>query len=242
MLTPEELQRYQRQIMVPGFGEEGQEKLKQARVFIAGAGGLGSPAALYLAAAGIGRLRIVDSDTVELSNLNRQVLHWTQDIGRAKVESAGSKLRAFNPGIEIETVRERMTPENIHDLTDGFHIIVDAVDNLAARYILNQCAQEKKIPLFHGAVSGFEGRAMTIIPGQTACLMCLYRGVEIHRKTPVVGTSPGVIAGIQAAEVIKYLTGIGQLLTNRFLVYDGLNMRFAEIEVSRDPECRCCAV
>jgi molybdopterin/thiamine biosynthesis adenylyltransferase len=240
MLTPEELQRYQRQIMIPGFGESGQEKLKNARIFLAGAGGLGSPAALYLAAAGVGTLRIVDSDSVDLSNLNRQVLHWTPDIGKIKVDSAGPKLRALNPDVKVETVCERMTEENIHDLIDGFDLIVDAVDTLSARYILNQAARKNGIPLFHGAVAGFEGRALTVLPGQTACLMCLYRGVDISRKTPVLGATPAVIASIQATEVIKYLTGMGQLLAGRFLVYDGLNMRFAEIEIARDPQCSCC--
>jgi adenylyltransferase/sulfurtransferase len=240
MLTPDEKERYQRQIMILGFGEAGQEKLKNARVFLAGAGGLGSPAAIYMAAAGIGYIRVIDSDTVDLSNLNRQILHWTRDIGRLKVDSAKRKLRALNPGVKIETINERITEENINSLVRDCNLIVDAVDNLNTRYILNKTALEKNIPLFHGAVAGFEGRAMTIIPGQSACLMCLYQGVDIKVKSPVIGASPAVIASIQVTEVIKYLTGIGQLLTNRFLVYDGLNMRFAEIKVSPDPNCKHC--
>jgi molybdopterin-synthase adenylyltransferase len=241
MLTEKELERYQRQIMIQGFGQEGQEKIKKARIFLAGAGGLGSPAALYLAAAGIGALRIADLDTVDLSNLNRQVLHWTSNIGERKIDSAKSKLEQLNPEVAIETIQTRITSENINELVDGCDAIVDAVDNLATRYVLNQAAQERRIPLFHGAVSGFEGRAMTVLPGRSACLMCLYRGVSLTRKSPVIGATPAVIASIQVTEVIKYLTGIGQLLTNRFLVYDGLNMRFAEIMVSRDPECKHCS-
>jgi molybdopterin-synthase adenylyltransferase len=240
MLTSQELERYQRQIMIPGFGLEGQEKIKKARAFLAGAGGLGSPAALYLAAAGIGSIRIVDIDTVELSNLNRQVLHWTSNIGERKIDSAKNKLRQLNPGVEIEAIQTMITSENAAEMVSGCDIIIDAVDNLAARYALNLCAQQKKIPLFHGAISGFEGRAMTIVPGQSACLMCLYRGVSLSRKSPVLGATPAIIAGIQVSEVIKYITGIGQLLTNRFLVYDGLNMRFAEIMVARDPSCPHC--
>jgi adenylyltransferase/sulfurtransferase len=240
MLTPEEMQRYQRQIMIQGFGEAGQEKLKKARVLIAGVGGLGSPAALYLAAAGIGHIRIVDSDIVDISNLNRQVLHWTRDIGKLKVGSAKEKLATLNPNIEIEAVQSTITDNNIDQLVSGCDAILDAVDNLATRYVLNQAALKHNIALFHGAVAGFEGRAMTVVPGRSACLMCLYRGVDIKVKTPVIGTSPAVIAGIQATEVIKYLTGQGDLLINRFLVYDGLNMRFAEINVARDPQCRCC--
>jgi molybdopterin/thiamine biosynthesis adenylyltransferase len=240
MLTTDELQRYQRQIMIPGFGEAGQEKLKKATVFLAGAGGLGSPAALYLTAAGIGRIKIVDSDTVDLSNLNRQVLHWTPDIHRRKVESAKAKLEQLNPEVEIEICTTRMTEENLGSLVTGSDAIVDAVDNLQTRYLLNKASQVYRIPLMHGAVAGFEGRVMTIIPGQSACLMCLYRGVDVSMKTPVIGASPAIVAGLQVTEVIKYLTGLGQLLTNRFLIYDGLNMRFAEIQVLRDTGCQHC--
>ncbi len=241
MLTPEEMQRYQRQIMIPGFGAESQEKLKRAKIFIAGAGGLGSPSALYLAAAGAGYLKIVDQDTVELSNLNRQILHFTRDIGKKKIDSASEKLGALNPGIKIEILHEKITEDNAESLARGCDGILDAVDSLETRYLLNLTAQKLQIPVFHGAVSGFEGRAMTVLPHRTACLMCLYRGISIKVKTPVLGATPGVIGCIQATEVIKYLTGIGQLLTDRFLVYDGLNMRFAEIEVQRDPECKHCS-
>jgi molybdopterin-synthase adenylyltransferase len=240
MLTSQELERYQRQIMIQGFGQEGQEKIKKARVFLAGAGGLGSPAALYLTAAGIGALRIVDLDTIDLSNLNRQILHWTSNIGEKKIDSAKTKLHQLNPEVTIEPLQTRITSENINELVSGCDLIVDAVDNLSTRYVLNQAALENNIPLFHGAISGFEGRAMTVIPGRSACLMCLYRGVALSRKSPVIGATPAVIAAIQVTEVIKYLTGIGQLLTDRFLIYDGLNMRFAEIAVSRDPACRHC--
>jgi molybdopterin/thiamine biosynthesis adenylyltransferase len=241
MLSAEELERYKRQIMIQGLGEEGQEKLKRARVFLAGVGGLGSPAALYLAAAGVGNLRIVDSDVVELTNLNRQILHWTKDVGRNKVDSAGSKLRELNPQVNVETIKERISEDNVRDLLSGYDLIVDAMDNLPTRYLLNQAAMEKKIPLFHGAIRGFEGRAMTIIPGKTACLMCIYQGVNISEKVPVIGVTPAIIASIQATEAIKYITGIGQLLTNRFLVYDGLNMRFTEVRVSRNPACKHCS-
>ncbi len=228
--------------MIPGFGEEGQEKLKCARVLIAGAGGLGSPAAVYLAAAGVGTIRIVDSDAVALSNLNRQILHWTRDIGRNKIDSAGEKLKEINPEIRVETVKARLTEDNVKELASGYDLIVDAVDNLPTRYLLNRIALEMSIPLFHGAVYGFEGRAMTVLPGQTACLMCLYQGASTAEKAPVIGVTPAVIACVQATEVIKFITGLGQLLTNRFLVYDGLNMKFKEIKVSRDPHCKHCGI
>jgi molybdopterin/thiamine biosynthesis adenylyltransferase len=240
MLSPDELTRYQRQMIIPGLGQAGQEKLKKARALVAGAGGLGCPAAVYLAAAGVGTIRIVDPDTVELGNLNRQILHWTRDIGKYKIDSASEKLQSLNPEIKIETLNEKISEGNVNDLCSSYDLILDAVDNLPTRYILNRAAIENKIPIFHGAISGFEGRAMTVIPGQSACLMCLYRGVVVSAKTPVIGVTPGIIACIQATEAIKYITGVGQLLANRFLVYDGLNMRFNEIKVSRDPHCQQC--
>ena len=240
MLNSNELERYNRQIIMRGFGEEGQEKLKQAKAFIAGCGGLGSPIAIYLAEAGIGTLRIVDQDTVDTSNLNRQILHWDADVGKAKVESAGTKLGKMNSKIEIETLKETIDENNVYELTDGCDFIMDAMDNLATRFLLNQAAIRHNIPYFHGAVHGLEGRVTTIIPGETACIRCIYRG-DIPRETfPVLGVTPGVVGCIQATEAIKYITGIGKLLTDRLLVYDGLGMKFMELSVKRDPECPHC--
>ena len=240
MLCKEELERYSRQILINGFGEEGQAKLKRAKVFIAGVGGLGSVTATYLAAAGVGVIRIVDHDNVELSNLNRQILHRDEDIGKKKVDSAAKRLKSINPEVKIEAVAEKMTEANLSELVTGFDLIVDAMDNLPTRYLLNKIAIDKEIPFFHGAVNGFEGRAMTIIPGQTACLRCVYRGAVVEGSFPVVGVTPGVIGCIQATEVIKYLLGAGQLLGNRLLVYDGLNMKFTQFKVKRDPNCQHC--
>jgi len=241
MLTTNELERYDRQIMIRGLGEEGQEKLKRAKVFIAGAGGLGCSASMHLAAAGIGVLRIVDHDKVELSNLNRQVLHWDENIGRGKTSSAAEKLKRLNPGVEIEAIEEVITEVNVSQLVADFDLIVDAMDNLPTRYLLNKAAIDKNIPFFHGAVYGFEGRAMTIIPGKSACLQCVYHGaVTPERKFPVIGVTPAVIGCIQAAEVIKYIAGIGELLTNRLLIYDGLNLKFTEFKVKKDPDCEHC--
>ena len=241
MLTGDERERYDRQIMIKEIGEEGQEKLKRAKVVIAGAGGLGSPAALYLTAAGVGMIRIVDHDRVELSNLNRQVLHWDGDIGRKKVDSAAEKLRKLNQGVEIETVEETITEANIPKLIGGFDLIVDAMDNLLTRYLLNEAAVENNIPFFHGAVYGFEGRVMTVIPGKSACLRCIYRGVIPEEKFPVIGVTPAVIGCIQATEVIKYIVGISELLTNRLLIYDGLNLKFTEFKVNKNPNCEHCS-
>lgn len=240
MLTQTELDRYARQIMMPGFGEAGQEKLKAAKVFIAGAGGLGSPISIYLANAGIGTMRIVDQDTIELSNLNRQILHWPKDVGRAKVDSAREKLSAMNPDMKLEAIRETMDESNIFQLTDGFDIIVDAMDNITTRYALNRAAFKHNIPFVHGAIYGLEGRVMTVIPGKSACLGCIYKGVPPRVKFPVLGVTPAVIGCIQATEVIKYLTGIGDLLLNRMLVYDGLSMKFMELKIERNPSCIFC--
>jgi molybdopterin/thiamine biosynthesis adenylyltransferase len=241
ILTPDERERYDRQIMTKGWGEAGQKKLKRARVFIAGAGGLGSVVSLYLTAAGVGTIRIADHDKVELSNLNRQVLHWGEDIGQPKVSSAATKLRKLNPNVKIEPDEVTITEANISQLVAGFDLIIDALDNLPTRYLLNKTAIEKNIPLFHGAVNGFEGRAMTIIPGQTACLACVYHGAMPDGKFPVIGVTPAIIGCIQATEVIKYITGLGELLSNRLLVYDGLSMKFTEFRVRKDPKCRYCA-
>jgi len=241
MLTAKELERYDRQIMIYGFGKEGQEKLKKARAFIAGAGGLGSPVTIYLAAAGIGTIRIADHDRVELSNLNRQVLHWEENLGGRKVDSAAAKLRKFNSGIKVETITDTITEDNVSQLVADSDLIVDAMDNLPTRYLLNRAAIKKGIPFFHGAVYGFEGRAMTVIPGKSACLNCLYHGATVPKeKFPVIGVTPAVIGCIQATEVIKYLVGLGELLTDRLLNYDALRMKFTEFKINRDPNCEHC--
>lgn len=240
MLTRDEQERYDRQIMIRGFGEEGQEKLKQAKVIVAGSGGLGCPVSMYMAAAGVGTIRIVDHDRVELSNLNRQILHWEKDIGRKKVDSAAEKLSQLTRGVIIEPVEKTITQDNIFSLVADCDVIVDAMDNLPSRYLLNKAAIENNIPFVHGAIHGLEGRAMTIIPGKTACLKCIYRGLPPEEKFPVIGVTPAIIACIQATEAIKYIVGIGKLLTNRLLIYDGLKMIFREMTVRRDSSCEEC--
>jgi molybdopterin/thiamine biosynthesis adenylyltransferase len=241
MLSENELQRYDRQIIMRGFGEAGQEKLKQAKVFVAGCGGLGSPIIIYLANAGIGTLRIVDQDTIDISNLNRQVLHWETDVGRDKVESAGEKLSRINSLLDAQTIKTTIDESNVYELTEGFDLIVDAMDNLQTRFLLNQAAIRHNIPFIHGAVSGLEGRVTTIIPGKTACFRCIYREDIPREKFPVIGMTPGVIGCIQATEAVKYLTGIGTLLEDRMLIYDGISMKFMELKVKRDPECPHCS-
>ena len=240
MLDTKELVRYDRQILIPEIGESGQERLKNAKVFIAGAGGLGSQISIYLAAAGIGRIRLVDCDTVDASNLNRQVLHWEKDVGRKKVESACEKLKDLNPHISIEPVCDVITASNVSKLIEGFDAVVDAMDNLETRFLLNKAAVDRQIPFFHGAVRGFEGRVMTILPGKTACLRCMRKETLPPEKFPVIGVAPALIGTIQATEVVKYFVGVGRLLTNRILLYDGLDCRFTEFQVRRDPNCDHC--
>jgi molybdopterin/thiamine biosynthesis adenylyltransferase len=238
MLSDRELARYNRQIMISGWGNEGQERLRKAKVVVAGAGGLGSVILIYLAAAGVGHIRVIDSDKVDITNLNRQVLYTDKDVGREKALAAKERLESLNSDIRVEAMVSVISEENASDLVADCPI-VDAMDNLPTRYLLNRVAVRRKLPLFHGAVYAWEGRATTIIPEKTPCLQCLYQGV-LPGKPPVVGVTPAVIGCIQATEVIKYLLGVGELLTGRLLIYDGLAMRFNEMKVKRDPDCPEC--
>ncbi|HWQ45119.1 MAG TPA: HesA/MoeB/ThiF family protein [Methanosarcina barkeri] len=231
-------EKYIRQIML--FGEEGQEKLKNAKIFVAGAGGLGSPVSTYLAVAGIGKIIIADFDSVDLSNLNRQFLHHEKDIGRAKIKSAEEKLLSLNPEIKVETIREKITDENAGSLVPPCDLIIDALDNFDTRHVLNRLAVERNIPLIHGAVSGYRGQATTIIPGKTPCLCCIFPSSFKKEVFPVLGTTPGVIGSIQANEAIKYLTGQGKLLENRLLLWDGLSCSFSELHVNKAENCPVC--
>lgn len=238
MFSGEEIQRYQRQMMIPDWGESGQEKIKAARVVVAGAGGLGSAILTYLAIAGVGTIRIIDNDKVERSNLNRQILHAENDIGKLKVESAAEALKCMNPDIRIEPIAESIDRNKIRELVEDY-LIVDALDNLETRLLLNGASLENNSPLFHGAIYGFEGRATTFIPGRTPCLECLYQD-SLPGDVPVFGATPGVIGCIQATEVVKYILDIGDLLLGRLLFYDGRNMKFTEVKFAKDPNCEVC--
>jgi len=238
MFSERERERYKRQIML--FGDEGQELLKKAHIFVAGAGGLGSPVSLYLAVAGIGTLTVVDRDEVDQSNLNRQILHYDCDIGRKKTASAEEKLHAINPDIRIRIIDTTIEEENVEGLVGKADGIVDAVDNYITRYLLNDIAIKKKIPLFHGAVCGFYGQATTIIPGQTACLACIFPKSPPKEVFPVIGVTPGIIGTIQATEVLKYLLKRGDLLKNRLFIWDGMQARAEEISMERNPSCAVC--
>jgi molybdopterin/thiamine biosynthesis adenylyltransferase len=239
MFSQRELERYKRQMML--FGEEGQERLKKAHIFIAGAGGLGSPVSIYLAVAGIGTITIVDMDVVDQTNLNRQILHYDRDIGRKKTASAEEKLRELNPDIIINAVDVKIDEINAAKLIGRAEGIVDAMDNYPTRYLLNDVAIAKKIPLFHGGIRGFYGQATTIIPGTTPCLKCIFPKPPPKEVFPVMGVTPGIIGTIQANEVIKYLLGSGELLMGRLFIWDGLQAHGEEICVERNPACKACS-
>jgi adenylyltransferase/sulfurtransferase len=238
VLNENELQRYQRQMMI--FDRVGQERLKQSKVFIAGAGGLGCPIALYLAAAGIGHISIVDKDIVDQTNLNRQVLHWEKDIGRAKAQSIEEKLKEINPYINIVARNLTIDKENVIQLVKDADVIVDAMDNFETRYLLNLAALEIGIPLVHGAIRGFDGQVTTIVPGKTACLNCIFPQAPPKEVFPVIGVAPGIIRIIQANEVIKCLLRIGEPLENRLLLWDGLNASMDTFAVKKRDKCEVC--
>jgi adenylyltransferase/sulfurtransferase len=239
MLSDEERDRYARQILL--FGEAGQEKLKRSSVFIAGAGGLGSVISYYMAAAGFGRIRIVDCDSVELSNLNRQIVHAHADLGRPKALSAYDALTGINPKIEVEALVETISEENIDQLLEGCDLIMDGMDRFSARYMLNRAALRKRIPLFHGAISGYQGQATTIIPGRTACLRCIFPRAPPPSTFPALGSICGVIGSIQVTEAVKYVVGMGELLENRLLLCDGLNGCMDQVECEIDLGCKECS-
>ncbi|MCD6373416.1 MAG: ThiF family adenylyltransferase [Thermococcus sp.] len=220
MLSERELERYDRQIMI--FGTEGQEKLKGSKVAVVGVGGLGSPVAYYLAAAGVGTILLIDEQTPELSNLNRQILHWEEDIGKnPKPLSAKWKLERFNSDIKIETFVGRLTEENVDEVLDGVDVIVDCLDNFETRFLLDDYAHRKGVPLVHGAVEGTFGQVTTIVPGVTKSLREIFPNAgKKEGKFPILGATAGAVASIQVLEAIKLLTGLGEPLLNRFLIVD----------------------
>ena len=241
-LSPEEALRYHRQVILPQIGEEGQKRLQGSRIFVAGLGGLGSISAYYLAAAGIGQLRAVDKDRVELGNLNRQLLHFTGDIGEFKAESAKRKLQSLNPHCRVEALRETISEDNGDLLVGDAHLIVDGTDNLKTRKILNRVSLKKGIPFFFGGVDGLTGMATTFIPGVTPCFECLFpHGTPDKGPPGVLGPLPGIIGSLQALAAINFLVGVNSgLLTGRMLYVDGATMNFKMIEMGRNSRCRVC--
>lgn len=244
-------ERYSRHLRLPQVGIDGQKRLEAARVLLVGAGGLGSPVAFYLAAAGVGRLRIADDDVVDRSNLQRQILHTEAGIGSPKVDSAAAALSALNPRTQVEAVRERVTSDNVERLLDGVDVVIDGADNFAARYLLNDACVKLGKPLVYGAVHRFEGQASVFDAGrhrgEAPCYRCLFPEPPSAEDAPncaeagVLGVLPGVIGLVQATEALKLLLGIGTPLTGRLLQFDALAMRFRELRLSPDPDCPVCA-
>jgi len=245
-LRDDQIERYSRQIILPNIGGKGQEKLLNAKVLIIGAGGLGSPAALYLASAGVGRIGIVDSDKVELNNLQRQILHSTKDVGRAKVESARDRINAINEDVKVITYHLRLTSENILEIIKDYDIVVDGSDNFPTRYLVNDACVLSKKPLSHGGIFRFDGQAITILPGESACYRCLFPEppppglVPSCQEAGILGVVAGIIGTIQANEVLKYILGIGNLLTGKLLVFNALDSSFRQVRVPKDPKCPVC--
>lgn len=247
MMTPEQKERYARHIMLHDVGEDGQQRLQSARVLIIGAGGLGSPAAFYLAAAGVGTIGIADHDLVELSNLQRQIIHRTGDIGRAKVDSAQAGMLALNPDVTVTTYRLRVDTDSIGGIVAGYDFILDCTDNFSAKFLINDGCVAMGKPYSHGGILRFNGQTMTVIPGESPCYRCIFpeppdEGTSLAcSRDGVIGVLPGVIGTIQATEAIKHILAIGDLLLGRLLTYDSLRMKFREIPVRRNPGCPACA-
>jgi len=245
-LSEVELTRYQRNILIPELGIAGQEKIRNGRVLVVGAGGLGSPALFYLACAGVGTLGIVDGDRVELSNLQRQILHTSSDIHRPKTQSASDTLRALNPHITIVAHSRRFDSENGSELVRGYDFVIEATDNFESKFLVNDACVRNGVPYSHAGVLGLIGQAMTVVPGRGPCFRCIFgKPPEPHRvpttsQVGVLGVVPGVMGCIQASEALKYLTGIGDLLIGRLLTYDALTSRFREVPLpdSCCPLCR----
>jgi molybdopterin/thiamine biosynthesis adenylyltransferase/rhodanese-related sulfurtransferase len=246
-LTTEQRERYSRHLLLPEVGIEGQQKLLDAKVLLLGAGGLGSPAALYLAAAGVGTLGIVDSDEVDLSNLQRQVIHSSERIGVPKVDSAEQTITALNPDVKVEKYALRLGPENILDVLPGYDVVVDGLDNFPTRYLLNDASVRLRIPVISAAILGFEGQLSVFKPYDGPCYRCLFPVPPPAELAPscgangVLGVLPGTMGLLQATEVVKLILGEGEPLIGRLLMYDALAATFTEVKVRRDPDCPICS-
>jgi len=240
------IERYSRHIILSEVGGAGQQKIGEAKVLVLGAGGLGSPVALYLAAAGVGTLGIADNDVVDLSNLQRQVLHTTPDIGRYKVDSALEKLSAINPDITLKPYKELVSSGNIMELISDYDIVVDGTDNFPTRFLVNDACVMANKPLVHGAILRFDGQVFTILPHEGPCYRCIFREPPPPGSVPncsqagILGAIAGVIGTVQATEVLKIILGKGKLLAGRLLIVDALDMSFRETRIRKDPDCPVC--
>ncbi len=246
-LAPVDAQRYQRHLLLPEVGEAGQHKLLAAKVLIVGAGGLGSPVAMYLAAAGVGEIGLIDDDVVDLSNLQRQLLHGEMDVGRLKVDSAQASLQRLNSRVRVQPVAQRLDADNAVSLIEPYDIVVDCTDNLRSRYLISDVCLALNKPQVHGAIFRFQGQATVFMPGKGPCYRCLFPQAPPVGLSPacdtagVLGVLPGILGTIQATETIKLILGIGQSLVGRLLCCDALTMQFTQVLTPRDPACPSCA-
>ncbi|UCD83230.1 MAG: HesA/MoeB/ThiF family protein [Deltaproteobacteria bacterium] len=237
-----ERERYSRQMIITNWGEETQKKIKSSKVFIAGAGGLGSPVSINLAVAGVGTIRICDYDCLVLSNLNRQFLHNDSRIGMNKARSAKMTLEGLNPDVVVEAVEEKITEENIDDLIGDSDLVIDCMDNYPTRYLINATAVKKKIPMIHGGIWGLEGMVTFFHHPETPCLACIFPDAPPQEVFPVLGATPGITGSIQAMEALKYLGKQGTLLKGRILWCDYSEMSFKEVKIKKNPDCPVCSV
>ncbi len=244
-LRDDQIERYSRHIILQDVGVGGQEKILKAKVLVIGAGGLGAPALLYLAAAGVGTLGIIDGDVVDMSNLQRQVIHFTGDVGKPKIESAAEKIAQINPDVNAVTYRDVIRAENAFEIIKDYDFVLDGTDNFAAKFLINDACVLAGKPYSHGGILRFDGQTMTYTPG-SACYRCIFKEAPPKNAVPtcsqagVLGAIAGMLGTIQAAEVLKFITGVGDLLTNRLLIFDAKRMTFRTVAVKRNPKCPVC--
>ena len=245
-LNEQQIERYSRQIILEEVGGAGQKKLLSSKVLIVGAGGLGAPAALYLAAGGIGEIGVVDYDKVDLTNLQRQIIHNTSDIGTEKVDSAKAKIQAINPDVTVQTYQSRVTAENISEIIRKYDFVIDGTDNFTSKFLINDACYFEKKAFSHAGILRFDGQLITVLPGETTCYRCIFHSpppagvVPSCSEAGVLGVLAGVIGLLQATEAIKFLLGIGELLTNALLVYNALETSFCKVQLNRNPNCPLC--
>ncbi|MCD6364525.1 MAG: molybdopterin-synthase adenylyltransferase MoeB, partial [Planctomycetes bacterium] len=245
-LSEQQIERYSRQIILEQVGGSGQENLLNSKVLIVGAGGLGSPAALYLAAAGVGTIGLVDADVVDLTNLQRQIIHHSADVGKAKVDSAATKIRAINPDVTVRAYRQRATAQNIRQIIRDYDFVIDGTDNFPAKFLINDACFFERKPFSHAGILKFYGQLITVLPGRTTCYRCIFNAPPPAGAVPscsqagVLGVLAGVVGALQATEAMKYLLGTGKLLTGTLLTYDALEGEFRAVNLSRNPDCPLC--
>ncbi|UCG59618.1 MAG: molybdopterin-synthase adenylyltransferase MoeB [Phycisphaerales bacterium] len=245
-LSEQQIERYSRHIILEQVGGAGQEKLLSSKVLIVGAGGLGAPAGLYLAAAGVGTIGLVDADSVDLTNLQRQIIHHTSDLGVEKVASARNKMQAINPEVTVETYHIKATADNIRKIIPGYDFVIDGTDNFPAKFLINDACFFERIPFSHAGILRFEGQLITVLPRETACYRCIFHSAPPAGAVPtcsqagVLGVLAGVIGSLQATEAMKYLLDIGDLVTNALLTYNALTLEFRKVRLNRNPDCPLC--